>query len=127
MDLNTSLDKYSVHLETLLKNDETLYRFKCLSGYDSLGCFCDPTSSCHVDIIRNKLQELGLRVPPRQSVKVKYLRKTNIYDNLEQWVNNTKNHLCIRRGRIFIGSRKEGNQYVYHYKQSEWANPYKVV
>ena len=55
------------------------------------------------------------------------MRKENpSYDNLDEWVSNPKNHLCTRRGRVFIGSKKQGNHRIYHYKESEWHNPYKV-
>ncbi len=126
MDLKDSLSNYSIHLASLLQHPDVLYRFKCLSGYDSLGCFCAPESKCHVDIIRNYLKILGLKVPKRTCVKAKFLRKLTIYDNLREWCVNPKNHLCTRRGRIFIGSKKKGNHRIYHYQQSEWHNPYKI-
>ena len=126
MDLSTSLQSYEYHLTTLIERDDQNYRFRCLSWYDSLGCFCEPGSSCHVDIIRGKLKDMGLKVPDRQCVKAKWLRKQTNSDNLEQWVSNPKNHLCTRRGRIFIGSKKQNNHRVYHYAQSDWCNPYKV-
>lgn len=124
MDLKTSLEKYEAHLQTLLTDPDKLYRFRCLSWYDSLGCFCDPDSSCHVDVIRGKLKELGLTIPERQCVKVKWLRKQTEYDNLEEWRLNPKNMLCTRHGRVFI--HKNGDKKVYHYQASEWANPFKV-
>jgi hypothetical protein len=123
MDLIVSLNMYNTDLGNLLTNPEVLERFKQLSTCDSLGCFCAPESMCHTDIIRNYLKVLGLKAPPRQCVKVKYLRKTG-YDNLEEWISNPKNILCTRRGRVFIG--KKDNQKVYHYPQSEWHNPHKV-
>ena len=126
MKLTTSLEKYKLSLQSMIEDSEILYRFKCLSWYDSLGCFCEPSLNCHVDIIRTYLQQLGLKVPVRQCVKAKWLRKQTDCDNLEQWCNNPKNNLCTRRGRIFIGSKKQGNHRVYHYGQSEWHNPYKV-
>ena len=127
MDLNQSLNKYNEYLWKLIQNPDTLYRFKCLSWYEGLGCFCEPGSLCHVDIIRNYLKALGLKAPKRQSVKAKYLRKENpSYDNLDDWISNPKNHLCTRGGRVFIGSKKQGNHRIYHYKESEWHNPYKV-
>lgn len=126
MNLSDSLTNYNVHLNGLLQDPQILARFKLLSNCNSLGCFCDPNSSCHVDIIRYYLHILGLKVPNRQCVKVKYLRKNTDCDNLEEWCSNPKNYLCTRRGRVFIGSVKQGNQRVYHYSQSEWHNPYKV-
>lgn len=121
------LEKYEIHLNILLKDDNILYRFKCLSWYDALGCFCIPNEvnneeTCHVDIIRRKLKQMNLKVPERHCVKVKYLRKNNC-DNLEEWLNNPKNKLCTRRGRVFIGPKN--NQKIFHYSQSEWANPFK--
>ena len=123
MDINESLTNYNVYLNNLLQNPETLARFKLLSNCESLGCFCEPNSKCHVDIIRYYLHSLGLKVPNRQCVKVKYLRKINC-TNLEEWVNNPNNCLCTRRGRIFITSGNDKR--IYHYPQSEWHNPYKV-
>lgn len=124
MKLSESLEKYNEHLRNLLTNPERLERFKVLSSKNSLGCFCDPESSCHVDIIRYYLKILGLNVPKRVCVKVKYLRKENI-DNLEEWLSDNGNCLCTRRGRVFIGTKP--NQKVFHYPESEWCNPYKVI
>ena len=126
MDLNNSLEKYNLHLKTLITDPDTLYKFKCLSWYNSLGCFCEPKSNCHVDIIRKYLKELGLKVPNRQCVKAKYLRKQTKCDNLDEWCSDPKNMLVTRRGRIFIGSKKQGNHRTYHYGNSEWCNPHKV-
>ena len=56
MDLDTSLNNYQKHLTQILTDPEVLYRFKCLSFYDSIGCFCEPTSRCHIDIIRSKIK-----------------------------------------------------------------------
>ena len=127
MDLTTSLSKYNQHLQILLNDPETFERFKTLSQYDSLGCFCDPKSSCHIDTIRYYLRHLGLKVPNRQCVKAKWLRKQTDCDNLDEWLSNPQNCLCTRRGRIFIGSKKQDNHRIYHYGESEWANPYKVT
>ena len=124
MKLSESLQKYNEHLRNLLTNPEILERFKVLSSKNSLGCFCDPESSCHVDIIRYYMKILGLNVPKRVCVKVKYLRKENI-DNLEEWLSDNGNCLCTRRGRVFIGTKP--NQKVFHYPESEWCNPYKVI
>lgn len=124
MKLSDSLEKYNLHLRNLLSNPETLERFKLLSSKNSLGYFCVPESSCHVDIIRYYLKILELNVPKRVCVKVKYLRKEE-NDNLEEWLSNDGNCLCTRRGRVFIG--KKDNQKVFHYPQSEWCNPYKTV
>ena len=124
MKLSDSLEKYNEHLRNLLTNPERLERFKVLSSKNSLGCFCDPESSCHVDIIRYYMKILGLNVPKRVCVKVKYLRKENI-DNLEEWLSDNGNCLCTRRGRVFIGTKP--NQKVFHYPESEWCNPYKVI
>ena len=125
MDLSTSLANYKVHLDTMLTNPDIKYRFTCLSWYDSLGCYCNPGDCCHVDIIRTKLSELGLKIPIRQCLKAKELRKTGV-DNLKLWRENPKNMMCTRAGRIFIGSKKGGDHEIYHYPNSEWSNPYKV-
>lgn len=124
MKLSDSLVLYNQHLQHLLSKPETLERFKLLSFKNSLGCFCDPESSCHVDIIRYYLKTLKLNVPKRVCVKVKYLRKEGI-DNLEEWLNNNENCLCTRRGRVFIGTKP--NQKIFQYPESEWCNPYKVI
>jgi hypothetical protein len=126
MDLSESLKLYNIHLRKLLDDYQTRERFKLLGNYECLGCFCQPGSKCHVDIIRFYLHHLGVDVPKRQCVKVKWLRKETGCDNLEEWLSNPKNMLCTRRGRIFIGSQIQGNHRVYHYPQSEWANPYKL-
>lgn len=97
MNLDQSLRQFKDHLDNLLKDPATLERFKQLGQYENLGCFCDPKAGCHVDVIRNKLQELGVKVPARQAVKVKFLRPKGC-DNLEEWLNNPKNCLCTRRG-----------------------------
>jgi hypothetical protein len=130
MNLYDSLTNYNEYLYDLLKIPDVLERFKTLSNYVSLGCFCEPNLSCHVDIIRYYLKELNLNVPKRQCVKAKFLRKEinsktgNKYDNLEEWCNNKENCLCTRNGRIFIGSKD--NRKIFHYGLSEWSNPYKV-
>ena len=124
MDLNSSLYNYKVHLDKMLENPDALERFKKLSDRGYLGCFCEPNSKCHVDIILDKLKTLGLNTPKRQCVKVKYMRKDKKGDNLEEWCSDPKNELCTRRGRVFIGSGD--SKRVYHYTQSEWCNPYKV-
>jgi hypothetical protein len=61
------------------------------------------------------------KLPKRVCVAVKYLRSSlPRYDNIREWQENSKNLYVGRRGRIFI------NGVIYHYKQSPWANPYKV-
>lgn len=57
--------------------------------------------------------------PKRVCIKVKELRKRS-YNNLKEWMNNTKNMYTGRRGRIFI------DKVIYTYKGSKWANPFKV-
>jgi len=125
-DLTECLKLYNTHLRKLLNDYNTRERFKLLSNYESLGCFCEPGSQCHVDIIRFYLDQLKVNVPKRQCVKAKWLRKETGCDNLEEWLSNPRNMLCTRRGRIFIGSVAQGNHRVYHYPQSEWGNPYKL-
>ena len=126
MDLTTSLQKYNHYLRVKLNDPETMARFKQLSQYESLGCFCEPGSACHIDTIRYYLNYLKLKTPTRQCVKAKWLRKQTTCDNLEEWLANPQNKMCTRRGRIFIGSKLQGNHRIYHYPESEWANPYKV-
>lgn len=51
-------------------------------------------------------------------VKVASLRPA--YDDLKSWLDNEKHTLVCRGGRVFIKKR------VFHYRASEFANPYKV-
>ena len=60
--------------------------------------------------------------PVRSCVKVKFMRPE--YDNLEKWLKNPDNVLATRRGRIFI--KKDGENKIFHYKESEWHNPFKI-
>lgn len=57
------------------------------------------------------------------SVKVKFLRRRG-YDNLEEWMNVPEHELVCRNGRIFIG--KGESKKVFHYRKSEWHNPFKM-
>lgn len=62
-----------------------------------------------------------MQVPETECVKVASLRKRYGEDiNLEEWLSDENNLYVGRRGRIFI----DGN--IFHYPQSDWANPYKV-
>lgn len=65
----------------------------------------------------------SIKLPNRVCVKVKCLRPK--YDNLKEWMADLGNVLVTRNGRVFI---KEGDDkpYVFAYKKSPWANPYKV-
>jgi len=62
-----------------------------------------------------------------QCVKVGFLRK--VYKNedidLEKWINKKDCLYVGRRGRIFI-KQKDGTNKIFHYKESKWANPFKV-
>jgi hypothetical protein len=70
-------------------------------------------------------------IPKRQCVKAEYLRKVRSgddgegYDNLRDWLENPKNLLICRHGRIFI-KEVDGTNTVFHYPASKWANPYKL-
>lgn len=59
------------------------------------------------------------QLPKRQCVAVAELRKHG-YTDLNQWINTPGNVLATRRGRIFI------DKVIFHYPESEWANPFKV-
>lgn len=52
-------------------------------------------------------------------VKVKHLRPN--YPNLKEWLKWDTHCLVTRRGRVFIDSKE-----VFHYPESEWANPFSV-
>lgn len=129
LEIKSGIDKilslYKIHLDKILTDGDCMERFKLLADCDSLGCFCEPGNKCHIDVIKVKLEQLKLKSPKRQCVKAKFLRNETNADNLEEWLNNTKNILCTRRGRIFIGSKKQNNHRIFHYQQSEWGNPYK--
>lgn len=64
-----------------------------------------------------------MEFPRAVCLKATELRKLG-FDNLREYLQDPANvHIC-RRGRIFIGS---GNsKTVFTYRQSPWANPYKV-
>lgn len=56
-------------------------------------------------------------------LKATELRKLG-FDNLREYLQDPSNvHIC-RRGRIFVGSG--ASKTVFTYRQSPWANPYKV-
>src|SRR6185503_515806 len=55
--------------------------------------------------------------------KVGELRKGG-YKALDEWIADPKNLYVGRQGRIWITEDKEKR--MFHYKQSKWANPYKV-
>ena len=61
-------------------------------------------------------------LPTAVCVKVKFLRPR--HDNRREWLECEDHHLATRHGRVFIGSGED--KYVYHYKSSEWANPFTV-
>lgn len=61
-----------------------------------------------------------VKLPYWQCIKVKQLRKIRKDMDLEKWLNIDNNLYVGRRGRIFI----DGN--IFHYKESKWANPYKL-
>ena len=62
------------------------------------------------------------RLPLGVCVKVASLRPA--YSDLESWLRNEKNVLVCRSGRVFIG--KGTAKHVFHYRSSEWANPFTV-
>ena len=58
-------------------------------------------------------------------IKVDSLRKQG-YENLEEWMKDP-NHLYVgRRGRIFITDPETKERHIFHYKDSKWANPFKI-
>lgn len=46
--------------------------------------------------------------------------------NLEEWMTLPDNVYIGRHGRIFIGSVKNNDRKIYHYKGFIWLNPYPV-
>lgn len=58
-------------------------------------------------------------------IKVSNLRK-NAYKDLEDWISDADNLYVGRRGRIFITNPETKEKKIFHYKESKWANPYKV-
>lgn len=64
-----------------------------------------------------------MTTPRGVCVKVASLRPR--YDNLEEFLQNPKNVLVCRRGRVFITSR-DGDRKVFAYAASPFANPFKV-
>lgn len=123
--LEDSLTKYRRHLREQLRNKETRKRFRKLQQRSELGCFCKPGDRCHVDIILRALKKAcpGKSLPVRRSVKVSELRKVG-YTSLEDWMEKKGNEYCGRRGRVWI--YETGSKRIFHYKQSEWHNPFKV-
>lgn len=63
-------------------------------------------------------------VPVGVSVKVSHIRPE--YDSLEEWCRDPANVLVTRRGRIFITDRISRTKRIFHYPESEWANPFKL-
>lgn len=83
--------------------------------------------SCERDLTRGTTSSHRQRpLPERVCVKVSELRKRGV-DNLEEWCRSPDNHLATRRGRVFIGSRKNSEDYhQFSYKASPFCNPYPV-
>lgn len=50
--------------------------------------------------------------------KVKYIRPE--YNNIEEWMRDENNVYIGRNGRVFIDKK------IFHYKGSEFMNPYKI-
>ena len=63
-------------------------------------------------------------LPEGVCVKAKNLRPK--HDNLREWMANSSHVYVGRRGRIFIKERG-GGKHVFHYKDSEWCNPFKLT
>lgn len=53
--LEESLSKYEEYLNQLLLQKETLQNFLKLRFAKEIGCFCEPNSKCHRDVILRKL------------------------------------------------------------------------
>lgn len=61
--------------------------------------------------------------PIHRCVKVSNLRKHN-YENMKEWMKDDKNYYAGRRGRIWI--TYDNCKEIFHYKGSEYANPYSL-
>jgi hypothetical protein len=55
--LEKSLALYEKHLESKLQDPKVLKQFLELAKLTEIGCFCDPGSPCHRDVILKKLKE----------------------------------------------------------------------
>jgi hypothetical protein len=54
--LDKSLQLYREYLDAKLNNDAAAKeRFLLLAQYEQIGCFCDPKSKCHRDVIIERL------------------------------------------------------------------------
>lgn len=124
--LDISLSKFKEYLHHLIFEHST--EFDHLSRQEYLGCFCSPDQKCHVDLIieemRHQYQD-GRMLPKRQCIKVSELRKAG-YQHLKDWNSVDSNIQVTRNGRIFITHAKNQRE-IYHYPNSLWANPFKVM
>ncbi len=84
-----------------------------------------------------QFSELNIRLPQIMTfpkavcVRVSELRKRHDKSyNLKTWMSDDNNLYVGRRGRIFItdhGTLSIGKEKaIFHYKESKWANPFKV-
>lgn len=56
--LDESLRLYREHLDSMLLVDNVRERFLQLLEARRIGCFCDPNSKCHRDVVIEKLKKL---------------------------------------------------------------------
>ena len=88
------------------------------NNFESVWNNIDNTSQIH---LTKANVDLNLIKTTTQSVKVAHLRKKYGKDvDLRKWLENSNNIYVGRRGRIFIDGE------IFHYPESQWANPYKV-
>jgi hypothetical protein len=58
--LKESLEKFRVYLNAMLEeNPEAAKEFEALRSKKYLGCFCEPSQSCHVDVVIERMQSRG--------------------------------------------------------------------
>ncbi len=68
-----------------------------------------------------------MNFPLRTCVKADSLRHLpQPYDNLREYLADPKNGLVCRRGIIWITDKKTGKKEAFNWRQSLWANPFKV-
>ena len=57
--LEKCIKLYQEYLNEMLKHEQNIEEFLMLKEVSQIGCFCEPGSVCHRDVIINKLKELS--------------------------------------------------------------------
>lgn len=114
-------NKYPDYNIKLYINDDTQLKVWNTSKYDEMNfkSVWDNVNNGRIEL--NTHKSIANKKTTTQSVKVSHLRKVYGKDmNLKTWLENPENVYVGRRGRIFI------NGEIFHYPQSQWANPFKA-